>query len=386
MIDPKRKEDCVGCEGCRQKCPVKCIEMHEDEQGFNYAKADPDKCINCGICDRVCPVLNQDASRMPISVYAAWNDDDSERMVSSSGGIFYALAKDVINNNGIVFGARFDDKWQVIHDYADNLAVLRRFQGSKYVQSQIGDSYIKVESFLKQGRKVMFTGTPCQIAGLKLFLRKDWGDSLLLVDIVCHGVPSPLVWINYLESLVNDPSQCICDIEFRNKTNGWQKYSIAIRQSDNNDYIVFEPGYGNIFIWGFLQDLYLRPSCHECPAKCGKSHSDLTIADYWGINETHPDLFSDKGVSLVLVNTTRGNKYLLAISANIKRTSYDDALKYNPSIEKSSPRSPKSKMFWRQFGKKGIIAIQSVKESYKPSLFNRGLSKIKHTIRLITKR
>lgn len=385
MINVKRKEDCVGCEACSQKCPIKCIDMYVDEQGFMYAEADSEKCINCGLCDDVCPVINQSEYRKPKITYAAWNDDDNERLNSSSGGIFILLAKNIIENDGIVFGARFDSRWQVVHDYADNYEALRQFQGSKYLQSRIGDSYNQAELFLKQGRKVMFTGTPCQVAGLRKFLRKDWGDSLILVDIVCHGVPSPLVWGKYLESLANNRVESIGNIQFRNKAQGWQNYNISIEQYGESQYILNEPGYENSFIWGFLKDLYLRPSCYECPAKCGKSLSDLTIADFWGIEQINPEIFSEKGVSLVLANSKKGKEVLLSTSVKTVEILYEDALRFNPSIEQSSNLPPQSKKFWKLFKKKGIKAIQIVRDSYKPSLLRRIASKIKCVILKIVK-
>lgn len=182
-------------------CPALSQAMHiamiEDEKGFLYHKVDTANCIDCHLCEKVCPVINQDAPRTPQNVYAAKNSDEAIRMNSSSGGIFTILAEQVINSGGVVFGACWDDEWNIKHDSAECVDDLAKFRSSKYQQSVIGDTYIKAEQFLKAGRKVMYTGTPCQIAGLKHFLRKEY-DNLLAVEVICHSVPSPGVWQQYL--------------------------------------------------------------------------------------------------------------------------------------------------------------------------------------------
>lgn len=198
MIDIIQKQDCCGCEACVQICPKGCMCMVEDTEGFLYPQVDKSVCVNCGLCEKVCPVIHQNKSRTPLKVYAAKNMDEEVRLKSSSGGIFTLLAESVIKRGGVVFGAKFDDEWMVVHDYTDNIEGVAAFRGSKYVQSIIGNAYRKVEQFLKSGRMVLFTGTPCQIAGLKKYLRKEY-KKLLAVDLVCHGVPSPKVWQMYLE-------------------------------------------------------------------------------------------------------------------------------------------------------------------------------------------
>ncbi|MCS2450406.1 Coenzyme F420 hydrogenase/dehydrogenase, beta subunit C-terminal domain [Bacteroides thetaiotaomicron] len=176
--------------------------MHEDEEGFLYPLIDMSFCIECGLCENVCPVINQSEVCSPLKVYAAKNPNEQIRLSSSSGGIFTMLAEQILKENGIVFGARFDEKWEVEHDYADTLDGIAAFRGSKYVQSRIGDSYQRVEDFLRKGRKVLFSGTPCQVAGLKRFLHNKEYDNLLTVDVICHGVPSPLIWRKYLEETI----------------------------------------------------------------------------------------------------------------------------------------------------------------------------------------
>ncbi len=199
MIEIREERDCVGCEGCVQACPVKCISKRKDTLGFVYPVVDKEKCIDCHLCEKVCPVINQNTVRRPLQVFAAKNRDEEVRLKSSSGGVFTALAAWIIEEGGVVFGARFDKDFKVIHDYTESVEGLKAFQGSKYVQSEIGETFKEAAQFLKEGRKVMFTGTPCQIAALRLFLRKDYGDQLITVDVVCHGAPGPAVWQTYLK-------------------------------------------------------------------------------------------------------------------------------------------------------------------------------------------
>ncbi len=201
MIELKRKEDCVGCWACAQRCPKECISMHEDSEGFLYPEVDASLCIDCHLCEKVCPVIHPGGERRPLASYAAVNRDERVRQSSSSGGVFTALAEKVIARGGVVFGARFDEKWEVVHGWTDSVEGLAGFRGSKYVQSRMGSCFREAESFLKSGREVLFSGTPCQVSGLRLFLRKEYAG-LLTVDFICHGVPSPGVWRNYLKEEV----------------------------------------------------------------------------------------------------------------------------------------------------------------------------------------
>lgn len=204
MIEIKDKSKCCGCAACVQACPKQCILFEEDEEGFRYPLVDQSKCIDCGLCEKVCPEINQFARRKPIKVYAAINNDETIRMQSSSGGIFTLLAEKIIDEGGVVFGAAFDENWEVRHEYVETRRGLAKLRTSKYVQSRIENRYQQTKKFLGEGRKVMFTGTSCQIAGLKRFLRKDY-DNLLAVDVICHGVPSPMVWRDYLEEIKKAP-------------------------------------------------------------------------------------------------------------------------------------------------------------------------------------
>lgn len=201
MIHITNRQDCCGCAACAQRCPKQCISMKEDAEGFLYPTVDTEVCIDCGLCEKVCPELNSGRERQPQKVYAAINKDEKIRLGSSSGGVFTALAEQTIDEGGVVFGARFDENWEVVHAYTETKEGLTAFRGSKYVQSRIGNAYKDAERFLRNGRKVLFTGTPCLVMGLKLYLGRDY-DNLLTVDFLCHGVPSPKAWRLYLKEEV----------------------------------------------------------------------------------------------------------------------------------------------------------------------------------------
>ncbi len=235
MIEIRDKKMCCGCEACVQICPKGCISLNRDSEGFFYPKVDRALCVDCGLCDGVCPVINRSENREPIKTLAAKNRDDQIRANSSSGGIFTLLAQQTIAQGGVVFGAKFNDRWEVIHDYSETVEGVAAFRGSKYVQSRIGDNFIKVKKFLDSGRRVLFSGTPCQIAGLKNFLGREY-DNLLTVDFICHGVPSPAVWERYKsEVLRNTPPHCqqpnIQHVSFRGKVRGWRLFSFILRFS-----------------------------------------------------------------------------------------------------------------------------------------------------------
>lgn len=345
MISIKKKEECNGCHGCFNICPKKCINMKSDEEGFWYPEVDTSKCIDCHLCENVCPILKKAEPKKEIVAYACKNKNDNERLGSSSGGVFILLCKEIINENGIIFGATFDENLNVVHSSADTLLQCEMFKGSKYVQSKIGDNYIKAKQFLDEGRKVLFSGTPCQVAGLQSYLRKDY-ENLILVDIACHGVPSPKIYKKYIESVEKKANSKLKVIQFRDKTSGWLNYSFKTTFENGNEQI--EKGNKNIYMKGFLKDIYLRPSCHECDFKKPKTLADITLADYWGIKWKHPEFFDDKGVSLILVNSKKGAELFNKISNDMEviDTDYDYAVKCNPSIVVPTPYNPKREEFF----------------------------------------
>lgn len=345
MININNKQDCCGCSACAQRCPKQCISMQIDNEEFLYPQVDSSKCIDCHLCEKICPVINKYEARTPLNVYAAKNSDDEVRHQSSSGGIFTLLAEQTIKDGGVVFGACWNKDWNVKHDYAECIDDLAKFRSSKYLQSVIGDTYIKAEQFLKASRKVMFTGTPCQIAGLKHFLRKEY-DNLLAVEVICHSVPSPGVWQQYLieklQTLGWNKSD-IRHISFRSKATGWKEYSFMIENKGGN--VFSELGGKNAFMRGFLANLYSRPSCQKCPAKQLKSGSDITLGDFWGINSLMPEIDDDKGVSVVIVNTEKGREAMHIVD-NLIPASWSDICFKNSAVVKSATASEKKDQFF----------------------------------------
>ena len=381
MINIEHKENCCGCGACEQRCPKHCIRMLEDEEGFLYPHVDTSLCIDCGLCEKVCPVINQNDSRQPLNVYAAINTNEEIRLQSSSGGIFTILAEKVIENGGVIFGAKWDkSSWIVVHDYTETLEGIAAFRSSKYLQSRIADTFVKVEYFLKQGRQVLFSGTPCQIAGLNHFLRKNY-DNLVTCEIFCHSVPSPKVWQLYLREQLSNLNWKYSDIShigFRDKKTGWRDYHIAIM--NKNGSLFDTPASINPYMRGFLAGLYDRPSCHACPAKKLKSGSDLTIGDFWGIQNVLPEIDDNKGTSAVLVNTTKGRNFLNLISACIHECHYDLVIKYNPALEKCCRENSKRNLF---FLSDNITFLKKIKLLTKETLFFRLKKKLRYCIRIL---
>lgn len=347
--------------------------MNRDEQGFLYPKVNEEKCIECKLCEDVCPIINIAEPVSPIKAFAAQNIDSEIRSYSSSGGVFYALAENVIAQGGVVFGAAFDNNWQVHHRAAETIEEAKAFMGSKYVQSTIGNAYVEAEQKLKSGRKVLFSGTPCQIAGLKTYLRIVY-ENLITVDVICHGVPSPKVWSAYIKSLARSKSvlgkntvslslkgsRQITGVSFRDKRTGWQKYGFAVYSSDqredkntvlpsNNKLIHYSTVMSNIFMRGFLQNLYLRPSCYHCRFRCFRSGSDITLADLWGVRRIIPQFDDDKGTSLVL---DKSGRFDGASSLSYMKLTNDQiqlAYSGNPSLFHDEPESASSRTFWKEF-------------------------------------
>lgn len=376
MIQIEEKQKCCGCSACEQICPKHCIQMASDRQGFLYPIVDQDNCIDCHLCENVCPLLHQNKEKKPLEAYAAINTDEKVRSNSSSGGIFTLLAEKTLRLSGVVFGAMFNEQWEVVHGYIENPEELVKLRGSKYVQSNINNNFKNVQKFLNQERQVLFSGTPCQIAALRLFLKKDY-TNLLLVDVACHGVPSPLVWHDYIEKFkVYD----LTSISFRDKRNGWAQYSYVIH--GNKEDFVSEIHNENIFSNGFLRNLTLRPSCFFCPAKAGKSGSDITIADFWGIDQVCPEMNDNKGTNLVLVNSTRGEDYFSDLDIKKVLVDYHDAIKSNPAIYTSSTKPKQYDWFWNNYSHYGIRTIDMAIKRMRPSRFKVLTYKLLHKMHI----
>lgn len=385
MINIINKKDCCGCSSCVQRCPKQCISLHEDDEGFLYPHVNTSDCINCGLCEKVCPWLNRQKKLQPLEVLAVKNRNEEERMASSSGGVFIALAKKVIADGGVVFGAVFDEKWEVKHTYAEKIEDVKPMIGSKYLQSRIENSYKDAEKFLKVGRKVLFTGSPCQITGLHNFLHKNY-PNLISVEYLCHGVPSPGIWRTYLKEIIKKISNVsqITRIEFRNKKSGWDNYSIVISGKTNVnsiEHILYSDIYSNnTYMRGFLSDIYLRPSCYNCKCKNGISHCDLTIADYWAIDLSFPDFNDNKGVGLVLINTEKGKQIFDCLDMESKCSNLSDAKYKNGGFNEHVLEHPKRNLFF-EYLDHGVCFDKAISKVLYMPLHKRIISKIKNKVR-----
>lgn len=311
MINSVDKKNCCGCAACAAACPKKCIEMRADGEGFLYPVVHLEQCIDCGKCERVCPVLRANERNAEPECYIGFSKDPDVRGKSSSGGIFTELANQVIENSGIVYGAGFDDNFDVYHRSVAKKEDIALLRGSKYVQSSIGRVYDEIKMLLQKGILVYFSGTPCQVAGLYAFLGKT-PDNLITQDLICHGVGSPLVWEKYRSTYGN-----IKNAEFRNKKYGWHYFSMHIETEMKKIYKRLDE---DAYLRLFLDNLILRPICYDCPIKKCGSQADITLADCWNsqkITDTVADY--DQGLSLVIANTKKG-KELIEKLKNESRT------------------------------------------------------------------
>lgn len=360
MIHITEKAKCSGCYACAEKCPKKCITMVSDEEGFWYPQVDASACIECGLCEKICPILSHVTpfeGERPIA-YAARNKNESVRLHSSSGGIFFALASDILAQGGAVFGAAFDADFNVVHKCIERIEDMPALQGSKYVQSRIGDAYKQAESLLVQGKKVLFSGTPCQIEGLVAYLGKPY-ENLITQDLICHGVPSPSVWqkyIAYRKSLADGAS--VESVAFRNKKDGWTKYSLQMDFENGAVYRATPDK--DPMMQVFLKNLCLRPSCYDCSFKKLSRKSDITLADYWGIKSIHPDMDDDKGTSFVIIHSEKGRELFEKIRDKLDcvETDLNVGVHHNISMIRSAPLPKKRSAFLRDVKSENFSACQ----------------------------
>lgn len=407
MIDIKEKVKCCGCNACVQICPKHCIVMQEDEEGFLYPKVNTDECINCNLCEKVCPIINQNEPCQPLKVFAAKNSNKVKRTQSSSGGLFIALAEQIIKQDGVVFGACFDSNWEIEHQFTETLDGLFPLMRSKYVQSRIGNTFKEAEQFLKQEKMVLYVGTSCQIAGLKRFLRKNY-ENLITVDFICHGVPSPKVWRKYLREEFEEQSMLclsaekntilssslnsissIKDINFRAKSyNGydWEKsgfviFGKSVNKNQHNSVLSSYKHNENPFMKGFLANIYLRPSCYHCPAKSGRSGADITLADFWGIQKIDPSFYDKAGVGCAIINSTKGQTLFNTIDAEIIDSNLE-AVTNNNYLYYRSVSMPKC----RDFFFKLLNSEHTVKECVNRCLHKPKILRIYSKIHLKLKR
>ena len=306
MIDRLDVKKCTGCFACVQKCPKNCIGIKQDEEGFYYPYINEANCVHCDLCEQACPQLTPIHLNIHLAAYAARAKDAQQLKHSTSGGVFPVFAKYVLQNGGVVFGAAMDEIGRVKHIAVQDLENLHLLQGSKYVQSSTLGAYREAKRFLEEGRLVLFSGTPCQIAGLYGFLGKKY-DCLLTMDLVCHGVPSEKLFLQCRHWLENKYGSNLHSWSFRDKEReGWALVDKLVFE----DKVRYKRGFLNPYTRAFYLGEICRESCYPCTYACENRIGDITCGDYWGIKNHHPEFYSNQGVSLLVVNTEQGEKYL----------------------------------------------------------------------------
>ena len=324
---------CCGCAACFAACPVHAISMQPDNEGFLQPVVDKSICIGCGKCEKVCPVLNPGSPRMPLAVYAAKAKDDELRRISSSGGVFSLLARQVLGDGGVVYGAAFEPpSHKVVHKRVTDEAGLDELRGSKYVQSEIGDAFCKVKEDLDLGHKVLFSGCPCQVAGLRRFLGNEY-DNLLSVDVICHAVPSPLAWQKYL-SCQEHKKQARIARTFSRRNCAWRKYALSLEFVKSSDSAPMLKPAPDTYMRAFCSELFNRRCCQNCVFRSFRSGSDITIGDFWGVEIAHPEINDDIGVSAVCCNTRKGQDSFVGVIEMTKhvQSSIDVVATHNKTI------------------------------------------------------
>lgn len=384
MIDIKAKEECCGCQACAQICPKSCVTMQPDEEGFLYPIVDTTACIQCGLCERVCPELHSTRSGeiAPIA-YAAYNRDEKTRMESSSGGVFTLLAEQVLNQNGVIYGVAMEHSY-VLHIRVDQKDGLKQLRGSKYVQSDTSGIYLQVKRDLDDRHLVLFTGTPCQIEGLKGFLRREY-ENLICMDFICHGVPAPKVWEKYVSLREKTSGARIERVNFRHKKYGWEMFSMMIHFENKTAY--HSKRKNDLYMRTFMSDICLRPSCYHCSFKKRSRVADITVADFWGIDEACPDMNDEKGISMVVLHSRKGERLFELISKDMiwRKVDVESAICSNLAMIRSSKMPENRQEFMKriqtepiedlvpQFTRKPINLKAEVKSFVKVAMYRIGL-------------
>ena len=357
-------DNCTGCMLCMVVCPEHCISKNKDNEGFWFPKIDLRKCIHCGKCENVCPINNILDNNTSIKSFSAYALDDSIRLSSSSGGVFYCLAEGVIKKGGLVCAAAFDkDYTRVKHFCVEKKSELELLKGSEYLQSDISKVFLDIEKYLDSKREVLFVGTPCEVAAIKKYINSN-KEFLTTIDIICHGVPSELVWAKYLESV--HKGRDISFVSMRNKRFGWKNFAMKVSYNNHPQYIrslAFD-----LYLRGFLENLYLRKSCYDCHFKSADRIGDITIGDYWG-----KELTDHKGVSLIGINTNKG----IRLFENTKNTLFYEECDWVKTITKniaateSPPKNANRSIFFEELNKsdnftksvKKCLSRRSVKDN-----------------------
>ena len=308
MIELQKREDCSGCSACASICPVECIIMQDDFEGFKYPQVNKDKCVNCHKCEKVCPVINRPKQKGDkLKAYLARTKDDKLLQRCTSGGVFTEVARQIVKGGGVAYGVVYGENFTVKHERIADLSDIDRLPGSKYVQSDLGTIFLTVKKDIEAGKQVVFCGTPCQVAGLNNFIGKKC-DNLLLFDLVCHGVPSPKLWGKYVAFLENKYGK-LEDVNFRSKRLGY--HISTMEESFVNGKSQIGSARTNLMSKCFFQNAADRPICYECPFKTVFRCSDFTIFDGWHASDYVQNFKDDdRGYTIILAQSEESSKYI----------------------------------------------------------------------------
>ena len=335
MIEITDKSKCCGCKACGDCCPVDAISFPIDKEGFWYPEIDQSKCVGCNRCEQVCPMLHPEKTSVTkkedLKVYGGYHKDIVVRFDSTSGGVFSALAQEMYSRKGYVSGAIYTDDFQVVNFISDKKRDLRKLRSSKYVQSDGAGLYKQIAALLKEGKEVLACGSPCQMAALRSYLGRDY-DNLLIVDFLCRACNSPKVFQHYLADLEDRYQSKIVAIKDKNKDHGWRSLARKITFADGQIY--YGEGHDDDYRRGYHLNIFERPSCYECQFKGMPRKSDITLADFWGIEKVDPSLDKDVGTSMVFVNTSKGHKFFAHVQErmHLKEFPFEVAEKGNHSV------------------------------------------------------
>lgn len=362
MIELVNKEKCTGCSACYNICPKNAIKMKEDKEGFKYPIIDKEKCIECGLCKNTCSVIKKEKKKVDINeleVVAAYSKNEIIRKTSSSGGIFTEIAKTILKDGGVIFGAGYDEHLNVIHKKAENEKELEELKGSKYVQSSIGTTYKEAKNILEKGKKTLYVGTPCQIVGLKEYLQKDY-EQLYTCDVICHGSPSPKLLRKYIEEREIEGKYKVKKIYFRDKTYGWNQYSLKFEYENNQTNLknLAKDSYMQLF----LKNFSLRPSCYKCDFKNTSSIADISLGDFWGVEHRYPEFSDNKGTSIILINSKKGKELFDNIKNNLvyrENCDIEYIIKTNPCIAYPVKENPLREEFFNDVDKMNFEALKN---------------------------
>lgn len=390
MPNLANRGECTGCTACMNICPKQCIEMKKDNNGFAYPVITHSSlCSTCGACERICPVLNKnkltDDIKLPLA-YAALSTDEAARMESSSGGVFSEIANVILEKHGVVYGAAYNEAFEVFHYCVEKPEELLRIRGAKYAESDLCNTFSEIKTRVKNGQHVLFSGTPCQVAGLKAYVKKDY-ENLICIDFVCHGVPSPMAWKEYIKyrSIEDANGEMPIYINLRSKNTGWSKYQYSnlFRYKSGGEHSCTSSQ--SLFMKLFVGDYLSRPSCENCKFKGYNRVSDITLGDFWGIWDIDPEMDDNKGTSVVLLQSEKGKMLWEEIKTRIKykQVTLEQASLYNQSMLVASKAKENREDVLEQIRMGEISACKELFVQKVPSFSNRVKGKIVRVVQKV---